>query len=163
MVRLMPKRLCVGILSVGFLGAPAVAQTPVPARLDSGTLVRLRLLDGSLVHGRLVRSFAADSQRVVVCPYRRPPCERVTEPAVRTVQTDLIKQLDIARGTRAGRGAAIGAGAGIVIALVMGPVIDGLSEQPRSDHGMLVLSGALGGAVWGAVIGSTVVVWAPPP
>jgi hypothetical protein len=155
----------VGILFAALLAAPAAAQPLVTQQLDSGALVRLHLLDGSLMRGRLVRPFAADSQRMVVCPYPQPPCAGVGAPVARSVEIDLVTQLEIAR-TRAGRGALIGAGAGILCGFIMGNVINGLSELgggKRVDPPVYALGFAVGGAVWGAVIGSTVTVWAPAP
>jgi len=152
------------VLIAVIITSPAHGQAPLlTQRLDSGVVVRLHLMNGDVTRGRLLAPFARDSERVLFCYYPRTPCQSRLEPAARNLPVDAIRRMEVARGNRAGRGAAIGSVLGLVLANMAARLANDLAEQERVDVGAATVSGALGGALWGALIGSMFTVWRPAP
>jgi hypothetical protein len=152
-------------LIAAFAPAPAaLAQaslTTVP--LDSGRLVRIRLDDGSVVRGRLLRPFAADSAQLTYCRYPATPCRRLDAPAVSAIAAAQIAALEVQRGSRLWRGVAIGAGIGVLLGGFAGWLDNELCDYAGCGQPLpvWVLSGAVSGGMWGALLGSLHVVWGP--
>lgn len=142
------------------LGVPPRAQGQVV--LDSGTVVRLHWTQTSQ-KARLLAPLGPESSHIRFCLYPSPVCGPATSnpPLARPVN-ELVR-IEVRRGSRAGRGALIGAG---VAALGSFIVLVGYSERPAASTGQQVLSFALITAVWsgfGALVGAASDDWKPVP
>ena len=149
------------VIGLFLFGVSSHAQMVATQQIDSGSLIRFRLLNGETGRGRMLVSFYPGQEQLTFCHYPRTPCASVRDPATRNVTLNAISQLEVARGTRAGRGALIGSLAGVVLSNLSVRVVNGLCERQCADESAITLAGALGGAVWGAALGSTVPVWRP--
>ena len=104
-------------MSAGVVVALALARpAALPAQdrllylpLDSATVVRLGLTDGRRITGRLVRPFGPDSTRFVYCPGERRWCPADDAGAIRVTPASDVTRVETRRGSRASRGAALGA------------------------------------------------------
>src|SRR5687767_14771229 len=141
---------------LGFAVAASTAHAQIPAftqPIDSGSLIRFRLINGETGRGRMLVSFYPGQPHLTFCHYPRTPCRSVNERATRRVYVRAISRLDVARGTRAGRGAIIGSVAGAVLGNLSARLANGFCERECTHEGSVTLSGALGGALWGALLG----------
>ena len=150
------RALIAGLILVG---VPARAQVTQP--IDSGSLIRFRLINGETGRGRMLVSFYPGQPHLTFCHYPRSPCSSVNAPGSRRVSLGAISRLEVARGTRAGRGAIIGSAAGIVLGNLSARLANGFCERECVAEGSITLTSAIGGALWGALLGSTVPVWRP--
>jgi hypothetical protein len=93
----------------------AAQQVAVSQPLDSGTVVRLGWREGPKQVGRVLATLTPESDTVVYCRYPAPPCAPgwASTPEVRPVR-DMLS-VEVQRGSRAGRGAILGAAAGFTI------------------------------------------------
>ena len=131
--------------------------------LDSATTVRLRLTDGRRVTGRLVQPFGPDSTRFAYCPGEHARCPGAV--AVRVTPAADVTRVETRRGSRASRGAALGAVAAAAAASAFCAVTDtgGCDPAKGGFFGYVLLPAALVGAGIGALVGSSITVWAPAP
>lgn len=154
----------VALLLLG--GAPLSAQDPLLyLPLDSATTVRLHLTDGRRITGRLVAPFAPDSTRFVYCASAHGPCGGVGASRVRVVPITDVTAVETRRGSRATPGALIGAlvtvgGAAIFCALTD---TGGCDPAHGGFFSYVLLPAALTGAGLGALVGSSISVWARAP
>lgn len=159
--------LMIAVLTACAAAAPgARAQNlPMTVPLDSGRLVRLRLDDGTVVRGRLLQPLAPESPEVAFCRYPAPPCRSIDLPRAVRLESRLVADLEVQRGTRLWRGAAIGAGVGAVFGLLTGSLYNGLCDSYGCGQPIAIwmFTQALGTALWGALFGSQGVVWGPAP
>jgi len=125
--------------------------------LDSATAVRLRLTDGRRVTGHLVQPFGPDSTRFVYCPGERARCPAAGAGAFRVTPAADVTRVETRRGSRASRGAALGAVAAAAGASAFCAVTDtgGCDPVKGSFFGYVLVPGAL--------VGSSIAVWAPAP
>ncbi len=145
---------------------PLVAQEQLLyLPLDSATTVRLHLTDGRRIAGRLVQPFGPDSTRFVYCAGTRGPCGGTGAGVVRATPAPDVTRVDVRHGTRVARGATIGAGAAIGAAAVFCALTDrgGCDPAKGGFFSYVVLPTGLVGAGLGALIGSSVTVWAQAP
>jgi hypothetical protein len=150
------------LICLALTATSAQGQTPALTQpIDSGSLIRFRLINGEAGRGRMLMSFYPGQRHLTFCHYPRTPCASVNEPASRRVSLAAISKLEVARGTRAGRGALIGSLAGVVLTNLSARLANGFCERQCADESAITLAGALGGALWGAALGSTVHVWRP--
>lgn len=131
--------------------------------LDSATAVRLRLTDGRRVTGRLVQPFGPDSTRFVYCRGERARCPAAG--AVRVTPAADVTRVETRRGSRASRGAALGALVAAASASAFCAVTDtgGCDPAKGSFFGYVLVPAALVGAGIGALAGGSITVWAPAP
>src|SRR6476661_2926040 len=96
--RRVSRAWMVAVLACG-AARPGLAQgTPDSRVLREGALVRVRLAGDSVVIGRLVVPFGADSVRITVCP-ESLSCARIDAEAL-SISASAIRRLDVrARGT----------------------------------------------------------------
>jgi hypothetical protein len=134
-----------------------------PIILDSGTVVRLRWLDGR-EKAVLLAPLDADSAMVRYCRYPSPVCggNTINPPRARFIAQ--LAGVDVRRGSHTVRGALIGAGAGAVGALVMMRLAGELGDGPNLSSGQQAGVLALMAGVWGgigALIGAMSDKWQP--
>ena len=154
------------LLCLATLHVPAVAQQPLfTTPLDSGQLVRLRLDDGRLVRGRLLRPLTSQSLHVTFCHYPAPPCRTWAAPGVDSLRIPVLVDVEVAQGTRLWRGvtigAAIGGALGLLYALTYNVFCDSYGCGISVPVG--VVTGAVFVGAWGALFGSQGTVWGPAP
>jgi hypothetical protein len=145
---------------------PAAAQQRlVYTTLDSAAAVRLTLTSGWRVTARLFAPFGPDSSRIVYCPGLRSRCGPGTATAPRVAPATGVTLIETRRGTRAPRGALIGAGVVVGVAAAFCALTDtgGCDPARGGFFSYVVLPAGLIGAGIGAVIGGSVSVWAPAP
>lgn len=132
---------------------PALAQSTRDHRaLREGALVRVRLTSDSVLVGRLVVPFSADSARVTVCAGALE-CARSDDTGARTISATAIRRLEVrARGT--GMFGYFGLYAG----LLTGALYHGSMRDPNTT-GLLV--GGVTGTLVGALLGSRTTTWMP--
>jgi hypothetical protein len=146
--------------------APAglVAQQPEPAiRVDSGTVVRLRLRSDSVVKGKLLSPYAGDSTRIRYCHFPAPPC-RVGEQGYRERLKSDISSLEVHRGTGWLPGLVVGGAVGVGFGIFFIDLVESLGEVPLSTGEKIT---AMGGSVLvfgglGTLIGSLFERWGTP-
>lgn len=158
-------------VSAGLVVALALARpAALPAQdrllylpLDSATAVRLRLTDGRRVTGRLVQPFGPDSSRFVYCPGERARCPSAAAGAVRVTPAADVTRVETRRGSRASRGASLGAVVAAASASAFCAVTDtgGCDPAKGSFFGYVLVPAALVGAGIGALVGGSITVWAP--
>ena len=152
----------VTIIGLLVCASSAHAQTTALTQpIDSGSLIRFRLINGETGRGRMLVSFYPGQPHLTFCHYPRSPCSSVNAPASRRVSLGAISHLEVAHGTRAARGAVIGWIAGAVLSNLSARLANGLCERECTHEGAVTLTGAIGAALWGALLGSTVPVWRP--
>ena len=146
------------------LAGPAGAQALVLVPLDSGTAVRLQIEAGPKITGRLLAPFGEDSTRFLYCPTLRGTCDGVKYSARVTPATS-VSRVEAQNGTRATRGAFIGAGLALGTALAACTLIDDLGCDPTNGSFFTYVALPVGflGAGIGALIGSTVPKWSVAP
>ena len=158
------------VLAVAAVAAArnGAAQAPlVTQRLDSGTVVRLRLPDGVLERGRLLAPFARDSVAFSLCPWPGRPCAPADARAMRHPAADVLA-VEVHRGSAWRVGAVLGALLGVPVGLQFAqwdyagdegggnPVT--ARQKTRS-----VLRTSVGFALFGAMIGEFIQVWDRAP
>jgi len=152
-------------------GAVLAAQAPPAGEpllylpLDSATTVRLGLVGGGRIVGRLVAPYGPDSSRFVYCPGMYRPCRGADAGRVRAVPAAEVALVETRRGSRATRGAVAGAlvaagGAAVFCALTD---TGGCDPAKGGYFSYVLLPAALAGAGIGALIGGTIPVWARAP
>ena len=159
----------VWLLSVAVLLGPDAAEAraqapPFTQPIDSGSLVRIRLVSGDQVLGRLVARFGPSTDRMVFCRYPGNPCLDSTAAGLRVQLRSGIAQVEVATGSRAAHGAVIGGLVGLGLGLLEGALISALCDSDNCPQpAALVVAGTVGGVAWGAIFGSTSIVWRPAP
>jgi hypothetical protein len=136
-----------------------------PVRLDSGTVVRLRWLDGR-EKAVLLAPLDPDSAMVRYCRYPSPVCGESTINPPRARSIDQLAGVDVRRGSHTVRGALIGAGAGTIGTLAILWVARGLGDVPQRSSSQEAGALAVAAAVWGgigALIGATSDKWRAAP
>jgi hypothetical protein len=151
---------------LGFYPAmPLLAQEAAePLSLDSGTVVRLHWADGS-EKARLLAPLGWNSALVQYCRHPSPVCGESTLNPPRMRPVGDLARLDVRRGSRAGRGALIGAEFGTLGGLIA-LYTHGLSDAPRLSTDQQMLTVAVIAAAWsalGALIGAASDNWEPIP
>ena len=146
------------------VAAPAGAQALVLIPLDSGTAVRLQIEAGPKITGRLLAPFAEDSTRFLYCPTLRGTCDGVKF-SQRTTLAANVSRVEMQTGTRATRGAFMGAGIALGTALAACTLIDDLGCDPTNGSFFTYVALPVGflGAGIGALIGGTVPKWSVAP
>lgn len=141
------------------------AQTPLLTQpIDSGRLVQIQIAGGEQVRGRLLARFGPKDERVIFCRYPGNPCTDSAAAGRRVQSTSGIVRLDIAGGSRAAHGAVIGGLIGLGMGLLEGALIRGLCDSNNCpDPTGVTVAMTAGGALWGAIFGSTTIVWRSPP
>jgi len=164
------RRTPAGVVVIAALALARPAAVAAQDRLlylplDSATAVRLRLMDGRRVTGRLVRPFGPDSARFVYCPGTRPWCPEDGPGAVRTTPAADVARVETRRGSRTRRGAALGAIATAAGASAFCAVTDAGGCDPAKGgfFSYVLLPAALVGAGVGAIVGGSIAVWGPAP
>jgi len=159
------RRLGVALLLLCLLSVSPGADAqnvPLTEPLLSGTVVRLTWVDRAPIRARLLGPLHQSSAVVVYCRYPTPGCA-ITPPrdTLRHATGGLV-HVERRRGTRARRGAVIGALFGAAGALF---VLAGTAEVRRADESGRAVAFVLGtGLVWGglgALIGSGHDRWEP--
>ena len=141
----------------------AEAQIPITQRLDSGTVTRLTWNDSTRRIGRLLIPLHPQSDRVAYCPYPGPAC--IGDDADRSTvrKASELRKVEVQQGDRAGRGAIIGAGAGLAI-VVLGRLAFADADSPSPTTGNTIAGGltvvALATGI-GALIGRGSTRWVP--
>ncbi len=139
---------------------PLVRQT-----IDSGTLVRLHVMEDSTVRGRLLAPFAPGAPTIAFCRFPGPPCTSIDDPgAMMAWPVATVQHVDVARGNGGRTGAIIGLLIGTVIGTSLGQFcIDG--PCPSTAHAWLHVGLPFGAAIaalgWG--IGSGHPHWQSAP
>ena len=151
-VRRLSRAWMVALL-VSLAVRPALAQnTPEPRVLREGALVRVRLTNDSVIVGRLVVPFSADSARITVCP-ESLTCARSGDATTRSMSAMAVRRLDVrARGT-----GAFGY-FGLYLGMLTGALYHGSARDPNMG-GMLI--GGVAGSVLGGLLGSRTTTWMP--
>ena len=140
------------------------AQQPAFTQpIDSGSLVRLTPSSGPTVVGRLLAPLTVASPVVRYCRYPGNPCTAYDSFNLRTRPLNEIAAVEITRSTHAQRGALIGGGIGLIIGLLNAAIIRGLCETRCPDPDWVVFASTSGGAMWGAIFGSTSHAWERAP
>lgn len=160
-----PVRLFIPILTSVVAVAPLKAQQVGSIPLDSGTLVRITLLHGHAVRGRLLEPFQPSaSPAFVFCSYPAAPCMSRTDSHVQSVPTMEVTALEVAAGSHWLKGGLIGAGIGTALGGGADYLCRGLSDSPSEcSHASVIILGALWGFGLGALFGSTSPRWIPAP
>jgi hypothetical protein len=112
-----------------------------------------------------VQPFGPDSTRFVYCPGERARCPAADAGAFRVTPAADVTRVETRRGSRASRGAALGAVAAAAGASAFCAVTDtgGCDPAKGSFFGYVLVPAALVGAGIGALVGSSISVWAPAP
>jgi len=144
--------------------SPVRAQLPpITQPLDSGTLVRARLSDGSVVRGRLLAPLVPPAASLRLCLYPGRLCTGPLDDRTRTLPVGGLRSLEVADGTRARTGALVGAIVGVLLGEAVRGLAAGLCESPGCvpPRWRSYLVGAIGGALWGVVLGAGFDAWRP--
>ena len=154
--------LAILLLLLTPLGLWAQTSAP-PFKLDSGTVVRLRLHSGVREKGKLLFPYAQDSSRVRYCHYPAPPC-RVGDERYRDQPTSDVSNVEVRRGSAWLPGLAIGG----VVGAAFGALVIGFSESvgdvPLStgEKASAIAGGTLVFGGLGALVGSAFERWGRP-
>jgi hypothetical protein len=159
------RALRMGVLLLALGAVPAPAQRPpLTQRLDSGVVVRLRLLDGSRERARLFAPFAPESQAVSYCAWPGAPCERsgshrVTRPARE------VLGLEVHRGSQWKLGGIIGAVVGVPMGYSLISFSEFMGERrlSESERVRAIAGSVVGWALFGVMIGEFFQRWGPAP
>jgi hypothetical protein len=104
------------VLILGFAGRAASAQgVPVTQPLDSGSVVRLMWHREPPRVGKLLAPLQSASDSVAYCRYPGPACSSTSTSGMEIRPTADLTRVEISHGSRAGRGALIGAGVGVAV------------------------------------------------
>jgi hypothetical protein len=152
--------LCLCAPTAGVLAAQG---SPVPASIDSGTLIRMHQAEGAPIRGRLLRPLDSTSTLVQFCRYPAPRCTSESAPAAfGKLPVESIVRVDVQRGSRWATGAVIGGVIGGVLGGLLGAVVNGLCESADgcgpSTAGYITI-GAIGFGGFGALFGSAFPKW----
>jgi hypothetical protein len=164
---MLRRALAGGIPCFFILAAtPAVAQgAPMTRALDSGTVVRLRWREEPPKIGRLVARLEPSSELVIYCRYPGPPCRATSPSELNSRPTEDLVSVEVQRGSRAGRGALLGAGVGAAV-LGLGRLVFADRDSPAPWTGQRVAGAltfvALSAGV-GALIGRGSARWTAAP
>jgi hypothetical protein len=155
-----------GVFILSLTITPALAQgAPVTHPLDSGAVVRLTWRERPTRIGKLLAPLEPASDSVAYCRYPGPPCSSGSPSGVETRPTDELVSVEIPRGSRAGRGALIGAGVGAGV-LGLGRLAFADQDSPAPSTKMQVAGAitfvALSAGV-GALIGRGLTRWTLAP
>ena len=151
-----------GVFILGLTMTPALAQgVPVTHPVDSAAVVRLTWREGPARIGKLLAPLLPASYSVVYCRYPGPPCRSGLPSGVETRPTDGLVSVEIQGGSRAGRGALIGAGVAAAV-LGLGRLAFANEDSPAPSTGTHVAGAitfvALSAGV-GALIGRGLTRW----
>lgn len=140
-------------------GSRASAQVRVDTAIDSGTLVRVRLADSSVVVGRLLTRLVPGATHIELCRYPGRPCFLPPDPARIALPAASAIRIDSAAGTRWRHGLAHGALRGFAVGLAAKYLAESLFplERPVSLSAILVF--VLAGSVSGGLGGTADVIW----
>lgn len=142
--------------------APAPAQQLVYLPLDSATAIRLHLLRGGTVPGRLLIPFGPDSARFIYCPGARGGCRSAAPQVMPAAQ---VRRVDVRRGSRATQGVVVGAAVLVGAAAAFCALTDtGGCDPARGGFvSYVVLPTALVGGAVGAIVGGGISKWEQAP
>jgi hypothetical protein len=143
------------VFILGLAAPPAGAQgAPVTHPLDSGTVVRLSWRERPSRIGRLLARLEPGSELVVYCRYPGPPCGTNAPSGVDSRPTADLVNVEVRRGSRAGRGALLGAGVGVAV-LGLGRLAFADRDSPAPWTGQRV-AGALTFVALSAGVGALI-------
>lgn len=142
------------------VGSPATAgaQVPISAPIDSGALIRVHLAAGEPVLGRLLTRLEPASTEIAICRYPGGVCTATWAPGRTILPAVSIARLDVASGTRVGRGIALGGLLGGATGLLAGYFAAYMGAQESVDLRAIIGFAALG-ALLGGGFGSADVEW----
>jgi hypothetical protein len=95
--------------------AGSAQSTPVTQSLDSGWVVRLMWQKEPARVGKLLAPLQPASDSVAYCRYPGPACSSSSTSGMEIRSTANLTRVEISHGSRAGRGALIGAGIGVAV------------------------------------------------
>jgi hypothetical protein len=155
-----------GLFISGLSITPALAQgAPVTNPVDSGAVVRLTWREGPVRIGKLLTTLERASDSVAYCRYPGPPCSSGSPSGMEARPTAELVRVELPRGSRASRGAVIGAGVGAAV-LGLGRLAFADQDSPAPSTGARVAGAitfvALSAGV-GALIGRGSTRWALAP
>jgi hypothetical protein len=143
------------VLILGVTSRTALAQgSPVTQPLDSGTVVRLMWQKEPARVGRLLAPLQPASDSVVYCRYPGPPCSSSPSSGREVRLTAELTRVEISHGSRAGRGALIGAGIGVAV-LGLGRIAFADQDSPAPATGQRV-AGAITFVALSAGVGALI-------
>jgi hypothetical protein len=144
---------------------PPVTAPLVTQRLDSGTVVLLRLRDDVIETGRLLAPFARDSATFTYCPWPGSPCAKgASRQVVRPARE--VLGIEVHRGTAWKAGAVLGALLGVPMGLQLAQLRytddegGGETVTPRQKI-RTVLETSVVFALFGAMLGEFFQLWGP--
>jgi hypothetical protein len=154
------------VLILGSAGRAASAQgAPVTQPLDSGVVVRLMWQQEPPRVGKLLAPLQPASDSVAYCRYPGPACSSSSTSGMEIRPTADLTRVEISYGSRAGRGALIGAGVAVAV-LGLGRIAFADQDSPAAWTGERVAGAitfvALSAGV-GALIGRGSTRWMPAP
>ena len=155
-----------GLFISGLSITPALAQgAPVTVPVDSGAVVRLTWREKPIRIGKLLATLQRASDSVAYCRYPGPPCSSGSASGMEVQPTAQLVRVELRRGSRAARGALIGAGVGAAV-LGLGRLAFANEDNPAPLTGSRVAGAitfvAIGAGV-GALIGRGSTRWALAP
>ncbi|MBI1967730.1 MAG: hypothetical protein HYS40_07055 [Gemmatimonadetes bacterium] len=155
------ERACAALLAA----APVSAQQLVYLPLDSATVVRLHLLRGGTVSGRLLVPFGPDSTRFTWCPAGRGGCRWDAGRTRRLTPAADVRRVDVRRGSRSTQGAVIGGAVLVGVAATFCALTDtGGCDPARGGFlSYVALPTALVGSGIGAIVGGGIPKWEEAP
>lgn len=158
------RRLVQAALLLGPL--PAFVEAQGLSGVDSGAVVRMRFASDSIRVGKVLSAFHSDSAVLRYCPYPGLSCPPAQPHVVQTRVPSKLDALEVRVGSRAERGALIGAGVGAGV-LALGAVLlqgvggDGEVQMRPVTRVFAVVSVIAVSATVGALIGSAKDRWRP--
>ncbi len=148
------------------LPATGIAQqAPV---VDSGALVRVALDAGLPRVGRLAMAWSAERPALFLCP-QNERCRALSDSVVAWIPAERVRRVEVARGDRSLRGAAIGAAIGVTAGFIVAHYLGRIecSDCSGGNDGVAVgVTVPLGGILFGllgAGIGAGQPIWRPVP
>jgi hypothetical protein len=157
--------------------APAFArgQQPVVNQpLDSATVVRLRLSDGTRFTAQLLAPFGPESTSVVYAPPRYRDCGVPRAQCRLQISAAQLSAIEVQQGSDGWRGALVGGGVGAMLGLILGAMYDGSmcdtgvpggcsGPSKGAVMGLTTFLGAALGSGVGALFGMGSPRWGPAP
>jgi len=150
-------------------------QQPVVRQpLDSATIVRLRLSDGSRFTAQLLEPFGPESTSVVYAPPPHRDCGVPRAQCRLQIPASQLSTIEVRQGSDGWRGALIGAGVGATLGLLLGVTyeentctlgVPGGCSRPSKGTvmGLTTFLGAALGSGVGALFGLGSPRWGPAP
>jgi len=156
--------LLIPALLAASAGVGDAQAPPATQAVESGTRVRVRLVGGGQVLGRLASPLGPYSVQINVCPFPRYACADSTAAGYRILPMSSIAGVEVqVRSSGAFRGAVVGGIAGVVGGLLARHLVTRLSDSDTPPGYGGVLWVAIAGAVGGAFLGPEQGRWQPSP